>query len=57
MLDLDATQIPSYGHEPERCFHGYSESSCYLALSISVGDELLGVGLRPFNEDASRRVL
>ena len=23
MLDLDATDIPLYGHQPERFFHGY----------------------------------
>jgi hypothetical protein len=23
VLDLDATDIPLYGHQPERFFHGY----------------------------------
>jgi hypothetical protein len=29
VLDLDATDIPLYGHQPERFFHGYYDSYCY----------------------------
>jgi hypothetical protein len=32
VLDLDATDIPLYGHQPERFFHGYYDSYCYLPL-------------------------
>ena len=32
VLDLDATDIPVYGHQPERFFHGYYDSYCYLPL-------------------------
>ncbi|CAB4244306.1 transposase [Methylacidimicrobium sp. AP8] len=53
VLDLDATDIPLYGHQPERFFHGYYDSYCYLPLYIFAGDQLLGVRLRPSNQDAS----
>ena len=35
VLDLDATDIPLYGHQPERFFHGYYDSYCYLPLTSS----------------------
>ncbi|MDD2677601.1 MAG: IS1380 family transposase [Methylacidiphilaceae bacterium] len=53
VLDLDATDIPLYGHQPERFFHGYYDSYCYLPLYIFADDQLLGVRLRPSNQDAS----
>jgi len=53
VLDLDATDIPIYGHQPERFFHGYYDSYCYLPLYIFAGDQLLGVRLRPANQDAA----
>ena len=39
VLDLDATDIPLYGHQPERFFHGYYDSYCYLPLYIFSGDQ------------------
>jgi hypothetical protein len=51
--DLDATDIPLYGHQPERFFHGYYDSYCYLPLYIFVGDQLLCARLRPANQDAA----
>ena len=53
VLDLDATDIPIYGHQPERFFHGYYDSYCYLPLYIFVGDQLLCARLRPANQDAA----
>ena len=53
MLDLDATDIPLYGHQPERFFHGYYHNYCYLPLYIFCGDQLLSVRLRPANQDAA----
>jgi hypothetical protein len=53
VLDLDATDIPLYGHQPERFFHGYYDGYCYLPLYIFAGDQLLGVRLRPANQDAA----
>ena len=53
VLDLDATDIPLYGHQPERFFHGYYDSYCYLPLYIFAGDQLLVARLRPANQDAA----
>src|ERR1035441_5069031 len=53
VLDLDATDIPLYGHQPERFFHGYYDSYCYLPLYIFCGDQLLSARLRPANQDAA----
>jgi hypothetical protein len=54
VLDLDATDIPLYGHQPERFFHGYYDSYCYLPLYIFAGDQLLSARLRPANQDAAK---
>ena len=54
VLDLDATDIPLYGHQPERFFHGYYDSYCYLPLYIFAGDQLLCARLRPANQDAAQ---
>jgi hypothetical protein len=54
VLDLDATDIPLYGHQPERFFHGYYDSYCYLPLYIFAGDQLLCARLRPANQDAAK---
>lgn len=53
VLDLDATDIPLYGHQPERFFHGYYGSYCYLPLYIFAGDQLLCARLRAANKDAA----
>ncbi len=53
VLDLDATDIPLYGHQPERFFHGYYDSYCYLPLYIFAGDQLLCARLRAANRDAA----
>src|ERR1700693_1198842 len=53
VLDLDATDIPLYGHQPERFFHGYYGSYCYLPLYIFAGDQLLCARLRGANQDAA----
>jgi hypothetical protein len=53
VLDLDATDIPLYGDQPERFFHGYYGSYCYLPLYIFAGDQLLCARLRPANQDAA----
>ena len=53
VLDLDATDIPIYGHQPERFFHGYYDSYCYLPLYIFAGDQLLCARLRSANQDAA----
>jgi hypothetical protein len=54
VLDLDATDIPLYGHQPGRFFHGYYDAYCYLPLYIFAGDQLLCARLRPSNQDAAK---
>ena len=53
VLDLDATDIPLYGQQPERFFHGYYDSYCNLPLYIFAGDQLLCARLRPADQDAA----
>ena len=53
VLDLDATDIPLYGHQPERFFHGYYGGYCYLPLYLFAGDQLLCARLRQANQDAA----
>ena len=53
VLDLDATHMPLYGHQPERFFHGYYDNYCYLPLYIFAGDQLLCARLRPANQDGA----
>jgi hypothetical protein len=53
VLDLDATDIPLYGHQPERFFHGYYGRYCYLTLYIFAGDQMLCARLRAANQDAA----
>lgn len=53
VLDLDATDVPLSGHQPERFFHGYYDGYCYLPLYIFAGDQLLCARLRPANQDAA----
>jgi hypothetical protein len=53
VLDLDATDTPLHGEQEGRFFHGFYDHYCYLPLYIFCGDQLLGVRLRPANQDAS----
>jgi hypothetical protein len=57
VLDLDATDIPLYGHRPERFFHGYYDSYCYLPLYIFAADQLLCARLRASNVDGAAGAL
>ena len=57
VLDLDATDIPLHGHQPERFFHGYYDSYCYLPLYIFCGDRLLCARLRASNVDGAAGAL
>lgn len=57
VIDLDATDLPVYGHQEKRFFHGFYNSYCYLPLYIVSGEHLLGVRLRASNIDASAGAL
>jgi hypothetical protein len=45
-LDLDATDVPLYGRQEGRFFHGYYDAWCYLPLYIFCGRHLLAAKLR-----------
>jgi hypothetical protein len=53
VLDLDATDMPLYGHQEGRFFHGYYDCYCYLPLFVFCGRELLAAKLRPADIDAA----
>jgi hypothetical protein len=57
VLDLDATDDPTHGHQLGRFFHGYYKDYCYLPLYIFCGDQLLCAKLRPSDIDASAGAL
>jgi Transposase DDE domain group 1 len=57
VLDLDATDDPTHGHQLGRFFHGYYKDYCYLPLYIFCGDQLLCSKLRPSDIDASAGAL
>jgi Transposase DDE domain group 1 len=57
VLDVDATDDPTHGHQLGRFFHGYYKSYCYLPLYIFCGDQLLCAKLRPSDIDASAGAL
>jgi Transposase DDE domain group 1 len=53
VLDLDVTDLPLYGHQEGRFFHGYYDSYCYLPLYIFCGEHLLCARLRTADQDAA----
>jgi hypothetical protein len=53
VLDLDVTDLPLYGHQEGRFFHGFYDSYCYLPLYIFSGEHLLCARLRTADQDAS----
>jgi len=53
VLDLDATDLPLYGHQEGRFFHGYYDSYCYLPLYIFSGEQLMCARLRSANGDSA----
>lgn len=53
ILDLDATDDPTHGHQEGRFFHGYYGCYCYLPLYLFCGESLLWAELRPSNIDGS----
>ena len=53
ILDFDATDIPLYGNQQMRFFHGYYDHYCYLPLYVFSGEHLLAARLRPSDIDGS----
>ena len=57
VLDLDATDDPTHGHQLGRFFHAYYKDYCYLPLDIYSGDQLLCAKLRPSDIDGAAGAL
>ena len=53
ILDLDATDLPLYGQQEQRFFHGYYDEYGYLPLYIFCGEHLLRMRLRSADQDAA----
>lgn len=53
ILDIDATDIETHGHQRGGFFHGYYEHRCFLPLYIYCGPHLLLSKLRPGNVDGA----
>src|SRR5215467_15449955 len=53
VLDLDVTDMPLYGQQEDRFFHGYYNEYCYLPLYIFCAEHLLCARQRASNQDAS----
>lgn len=54
MLDFDATDDPTHGHQEGRFFHGYYDHHCFLPLYVFCGSQPLLAWLRPSNIDGAR---
>jgi hypothetical protein len=57
VLDLDTSDIPLYGHQEGRFFHGYYGEYCYLPLYIFCGEHLVGVRLQTADQDGARHAV
>lgn len=53
VIDLDATDDPTFGQQEGRHFSGYYDCYCYLPLYIFCGRHLLAAKLRSSSEDAA----
>jgi hypothetical protein len=53
IIDCDATDVPLYGNQEDRFYHGYYQNYCYLPLMMYCEDIPLVAKLRPSNIDAS----
>ena len=54
VLDIDATDIETHGHQDGGFFHGYYDHRCYLPLYVTCGPHLLLAQLRPGNVDGAK---
>ena len=53
ILDFDATDDPTHGHQLGRFFQGYYKEYCYLPLYVFCGEHLLCAQLRPADQDGA----
>ena len=53
VLDIDATDVPLYGEQEERFYHGYYKEYCYMPVLFLAGRRPLMVRLRSAAHDAA----
>ena len=53
ILDLDASDIPVHGDQPDKFFHGYYDHYCYLPLYVFADRFPLVTYLRPSDKDGA----
>ncbi len=53
ILDFDATDDPTHGHQLGRFFQGYYKEYCYMPLYVFSGEHLLCAQLRPADQDGA----
>lgn len=54
ILDFDATDLPTYGKQQGKAYHGYYEHDCFLPLHVFCGKQLLVSYLRKSNQDGAK---
>ena len=54
IFDFDATDLPIYGNQEKKAYHGYYNSHCFLPLHVFCGNSLLLSYLRPCNQDPAK---
>jgi hypothetical protein len=54
VVDLDPSDVPLYGAQEERFFHGYYKEYCYLPMYVYCGEYPLSVQMRPSNIDGAK---
>nr|NGX44106.1 hypothetical protein [Candidatus Anoxychlamydiales bacterium] len=53
-LDFDPTDLPTYGKQENRHYHGYYKHECFLPLHVFCEEKLLVSYLRPSNIDGAK---
>ncbi len=54
VLDLDPSDVPLYGQQEKRFYHGYYREHCYLPLYAFCGEHPLAFELRPSDIDGAK---
>lgn len=57
ILDLDSSDIPIYGDQEGKFYHGYYEEYCFLPLYVFCGEQMLVSYLRPSRNDGAMHAL
>ncbi len=54
VLDFDPTDLPVYGNQENKAYHGYYGHDCFLPLHVFCGSKLLVSYLRPSNQNPTK---